>query len=787
MVSNRHYFLYNNKTTLIILIFFAFIILSCKNSEDKRQETSKLWDYNSELIIDDFETDSINANIVKINSEIEHETSEYNQGEKSLKIHFKKDEKISGIEIEPSTPWSLDPDKKYCLVFDAKAMNNQSAFLTAEIYNGEGKKTRRIVSVRPNTFKSYYFEITTQEEDVNSGLRDTPPAWETDAIHMKISGLLYLMDFSQVSKISISRAQGLKDKTVLIDNIRIVESPDRDPNFLKGIADKFGQNAKRDFPIKIHSDEELKSKADEELKSLAEYTLMLDRCEYGGWKDGPKLKATGFFRKEKVDGKWGLVCPDGHLYFSIGLANVRMANSTTYTGIDYTDEAIKHRDPEDITPEDSKGIIDVPLEIMKTGHVVNKLRNDMFLELPSLDDPLANHYSYRKESHFGPIEHGQTFSFYRANLERRYGEQSKNSFFKKWLEVTENRMRNWGFTSFGNWIDPAFYHRNNLPYFANGWIIGDFQTVYSGSDYWGPMPDPFDPEFEKRAKKSIDAVSEEVKNNPWCIGVFVDNERSWGNESSIKSHYGLVLDGLSKGKDSYLKQQFMKILKSKHKTIANLNKAWKTDIVSWKALESGVDYKNLKDYNEGMVVDFSTMLESFATKYFQVIHDALEKKMPNYMYMGCRFAVWGITKEVRKSAAKFVDVFSYNYYKEGIGTKYWKFLEEVDMPTLIGEYHIGAPDSGLFHSGLVHAANQEDRANMWADYAHSTIDNPYLVGAHWFQYLDSPLTGRAHDGENYNVGFVSNTDIPYPPMVKKAKEVNSNLYNRRFNNTSQNK
>tara|TARA_R110002049_G_scaffold5422_3_gene37576 strand:+ start:604 stop:2967 length:2364 start_codon:yes stop_codon:yes gene_type:complete len=780
MVSNRHYLLFSNKSSLLSIIFFIFIIVSCKNPEKQTQETSKLWDYESEIIIDNFEADTLNPNIVSIKSEVEHETSEYDQGKKSLKVHFKKDEKISGIEIKPSTPWVLDPNKKYCLVFDAKSMNNQSAFLTAEIYNGKGQKTKRIVSIIPNTFNSYYFEITTQKEDIDSGLRDTPPAWETDAIHMKINGLLYYIDFSQVSKINISREQGYKDKTVLIDNIRIMESPERDPNFLKGIVDKYGQNAKMDFPIKIHSDEELKAKADEELKSLAEYTLMPDRSQYGGWKDGPKLKATGFFRTEKVNGKWALVDPEGYLFFSIGLANVRMANSTTYTGIDYTDENIKYRDPEDVTPEDSKGIIEVPEDIMKTAYVVNKLRNDMFVELPSYDDELANHYSYRKESHIGPIEHGQTFSFYRANLERRYGEVYPNSFFDKWVEVTENRFRNWGFTSFGNWIDPAFYDRNKLPYFANGWIIGNYQKIYSGSDYWGPMPDPFDPEFERRAKKSINTVAEEVKDNPWCIGVFIDNERSWGREGTVRQHYGLVLDGLSKDNKSYLKNEYMKILRKKYKSIGALNVAWQTNISSWNVLEAGIDYKSRTKFSDEMVADFSELLETFATKYFQVVHDALEEKMPNHMYLGSRFAAWGVTLEVRKSAAKYVDVFSYNHYKEGIGKKYWKFLEEVDMPTLIGEFHMGASDSGLFHSGLVHGANQEDRANMFKDYAYSAIDNPYFVGVHWFQYLDSPISGRAHDGENYNVGFVSNTDIPYPEMVKAAKEINSSLYTRRF-------
>ena len=759
--------------SLLVLV----LLFSCKTNDQDAQELTKVWDYDTQLILYDFNHDNKDSSFGTLDA-----NATIDNKEKALRIDFKKDEKISGVEFKPQQPWQFGKGKQYCLVFDAKSVGEESTFLTVDVVSASGQKTRRIVNVPSGNFNSFFFEVTAHTDDLNSGLRDTYPAWETKAIHMKVSGLLYDADFSELSSITFYRQQGYKDKVLLLDNIRLVESPERDPDFLKGIVDKYGQNAKMEFPIKIHSDEELQAKAEAELESLAEYTLMPDRSKYGGWKDGPKLKATGFFRKEKIDGKWALVDPEGHLFFSIGLANVRMAKSTTYTGIDYTDDKLKYRDPEDVTPEDSKGIIEVPMEIMKTGHVINKLRNDMFVDLPAYDDDLANHYSYRKESHLGPIEHGQTYSFYRANLERRYGEEYPNSFFDSWLEVTENRMRNWGFTSFGNWIDPAFYHRNKVPYFANGWIIGDYQKVYSGLDYWGPMPDPFDPEFERRAKKSIDVVANEVKNNPWCIGVFIDNERSWGAEGEIQTHYGLVLDGLSKDMDSFLKKKSMEILRSEYKAISELNSAWKTDITSWEVLERGIDYKSRETFSDAMIGDLSTLLEAFATKYFEVVHNALADKIPNHMYLGCRFAVWGVTPEVRKSAAKFVDVFSYNYYKEGIGKKYWEFLAEVDMPTLIGEYHMGAPDSGLFHSGLVHAADQEDRARMWKDYAYSVIDNPYFVGAHWFQYLDSPLTGRAHDGENYNVGFVSSTDIPYPTMIKAAKEINSSLYTRRFGN-----
>ena len=55
-----------------------------------------------------------------------------------------------------------------------------------------------------------------------------------------------------------------------------------------------------------------------------------------------------------------------------------------------------------------------------------------------------------------------------------------------------------------------------------------------------------------------------------------------------------------------------------------------------------------------------------------------------------------------------------------------------------------------------------------------------MVGAHWFQYTDSPVTGRAYDGENYNVGFVTNADVPYKEMVEAAREINQELYPRKF-------
>jgi agarase len=411
---------------------------------------------------------------------------------------------------------------------------------------------------------------------------------------------------------------------------------------------------------------------------------------------------------------------------------------------------------------------------LKTKFVASKLRHDMFTWLPEYDEPLAKHYGYRRSVHQGALKHGETYSFYQANLERKFGD----NYIATWQDVTVKRMMNWGFTSFGNWIDPMFYHDNRVPFFANGWIIGDFKTVTSGNDLWSPLPDPFDPIFAQRARATVEQIADEVKNNPWCVGVFIDNEKSWGSKGSDQSRYAIVINTLKRADDdSPTKAHFTQLMKRKYQDIQALNTSWNTDINSWQQFESGID---LSEFTKAQINDYAVMLTAYANEYFSIVKTELKRVLPNHMYMGVRFASWGMTPEIIDAASAHVDVMSYNVYKEGLHANYWKFLEEVDMPSVIGEFHMGAMDSGLINPGLVHAQTQQDRANQYINYMGTVVDNPYFVGAHWFQYIDSPLTGRAYDGENYNVGFVSVTDTPYQPMIKAVKQVNSELYPRRF-------
>ena len=107
--------------------------------------------------------------------------------------------------------------------------------------------------------------------------------------------------------------------------------------------------------------------------------------------------------------------------------------------------------------------------------------------------------------------------------------------------------------------------------------------------------------------------------------------------------------------------------------------------------------------------------------------------------------------------------------------------EGVDRPILIGEWHIGALDRGMLHTGLRSAYDQEERAVLYEFYIRQALENPFLVGAHWFQFNDQVPTGR-RDGENYQIGFVDICDNPYPEIIGASRRVGSQLYRLRGDN-----
>jgi len=94
--------------------------------------------------------------------------------------------------------------------------------------------------------------------------------------------------------------------------------------------------------------------------------------------------------------------------------------------------------------------------------------------------------------------------------------------------------------------------------------------------------------------------------------------------------------------------------------------------------------------------------------------------------------------------------------------------------TLLGEFHFGTPGRGL-GAGLVQVRDQHERGVAYRYYVEQAAACPSMVGAHWFQWLDQPVTGRM-DGENQNIGLIDGTDRPHWEFVAGVQEAHRRLY-----------
>ena len=567
--------------------------------------------------------------------------------------------------------------------------------------------------------------LTEQTDPMKFGMRGLPPA---------AAGLRVLstygntrLELKHIVAWQLFMNRPKQPASIILDNVRLIQWKPA----LDGIVDEFGQYAKADWPGKLNNVTEFATRRAAEEADLKAHPTLPDRDQYGGYTKAAAQKATGFFRTEKINGKWWLVTPEGHVFFSTGMDCINLSHDTVITG-----------------------------------------REAMFTWLPHEGDPLARHAGRADNIIRGPVKRGQTFNFFDCNLERKFGHDCEQAYYDEAVE----RLRSWGFNTVANWSDQRLYAHARVPYTATAGVWGGHKRLSAGEDYWGEMHDPYDPAFRTDAAAAIRSLASRVKDDPWCVGWFVDNELSWGGWGDDKARYGLALSALAGGAACPAKKALVERLKTKYEKIERLNEAWCTKFGDWAALQK--PYKPSDALSGALKTDVADFAKELARQYFRVIREELRQADPNHLYLGCRFA-WH-TPEAVTASAEICDVVSINMYAPRLDLDKFLPAKTLDKPCMIGEFHFGALDRGMFHTGLVSTPDQKARAAMYIDYLRSVADHPNFVGCHWFQYVDEPLTGRSYDGENYEIGFVNVTDTPYPEMVEAARAVHGETYARRW-------
>ena len=251
-------------------------------------------------------------------------------------------------------------------------------------------------------------------------------------------------------------------------------------------VDEFGQLKHSDWSGKIHSAEEL-----QELRRREETWLdahpgspIPDADRFGGWAGGPQLSATGFFRTEKIDGRWWFVDPDGRLFWSLGVCSVYPSSSTVLTGRENYFEWVPEKEGAGSGAEG-----------------VNARWTDKAKGREMID-------------------------FIIANQRRKYGDDWERLF----AETTHRRFRAWGVNTIGNWSRAHIRFMRRTPYCA----CVDFSSamrlaVTRPKGIGRALPDVGSAEFLSDLRGKLAALAGQIRDDPWCLGVFVDNELAFGS------------------------------------------------------------------------------------------------------------------------------------------------------------------------------------------------------------------------------------------------------------------
>jgi hypothetical protein len=224
------------------------------------------------------------------------------------------------------------------------------------------------------------------------------------------------------------------------------------------LVDELGQATHGSWPGKAASVEDLRAawRAEERALTAADSGL----CRYGGYAD-THARATGFFRTERIDGRWWFVDPHGHLFLSLGADVIRPEMATPVAG---REAFFRELPPESVLPERER-------------------------------------------------DGDRGASFLTWNLRRRLGDD----WLGRWVDMTVRRMDAWGLNTIANWSDERLGKAKRKPY------VVPLESWLTGVSYLG-LPDVYSEAFAKDADERARRQCAPLRDDSWLLGYFPANE-----------------------------------------------------------------------------------------------------------------------------------------------------------------------------------------------------------------------------------------------------------------------
>jgi hypothetical protein len=423
------------------------------------------------------------------------------QAQKSVKIQFDSSKEVSGQkfairDITPGLPSNWDNYNFVVLEFKISTSQRFHIGFTTET----GYNELRVMSYTPNGWNKLAIPLKFYRR-----LPDAANDLAATYNQARYTGWINLGGkrgpLHGVDSIGIRMNAPINNPTFELRSIALaVEDPGDQYLGDKPVVNEFGQWDLGEYEGKIHSLDQLKKEWEAEEKEISSATTkrykkivdhssgeMIDRTvaiklynysKYGGYLNA-KVKANGFFRTEKIDGRWWFVDPEGYLFLSVGVDCVSPGGGGNVMNLDKRQNLYKKLPPANLNPNpDRPGSI----------------------------------------------------SFGTWNLFRRYGED----YSAKSKEMIIKRMDIWGLNTIANWSSPEVTRLNKKAFVMQLRGVGVEDGIMG-------LPDVYAPGFTEKIDAACKSFVEPYKENPWVIGYFTANEPSW-LEQEVRL-CGMIMEG----------------------------------------------------------------------------------------------------------------------------------------------------------------------------------------------------------------------------------------------------
>lgn len=322
-----------------------------------------------------------------------------------------------------------------------------------------------------------------------------------------------------------------------------------------------------------------------------------------------------------------------------------------------------------------------------------------------------------------------------------------------WRSRTIQRLKAWGFNTAAGWSDEKT-NKAGLPFTP---------VLHLGVQMGAPWDDPWEPSLPARSRDMAAKLIGTAKGDPNCIGYFLDNEFGWGDDWILG--IALAWPPARPGK-RHLVEVLQKVYK---KDFAAFSADFETRAQDWNGLltASATGQRPGRGHRA-----MDAWVEAVVHQYNVVLAGAVRAVDPGALVLGDRYRQF-YPQAVARAARGVLDAVSTNFEARTadgwISPAYFITLHECSgLPVIVGEFYATARQNrsgNRNHGGeFTLTDTQAQRAAVAAAQARAFAAFPFVVGWHWFQWMDEPTYGR-DDGEDYNMGLVDIRDVPYDEMV----------------------